>query len=144
MQKSKEGYVTQSMTFNNLQNATETLRKVLLNNPHLSSTQFSHVLDMYKVDFTVLSNKNLEKLIMDTYSLSCNKGIFLTLTSIRDQFSSEHLTERLELKTSEEICLDTCAKLLLGKLNLKQRGLSVVKHCKSCANKYSQYLRHTF
>jgi hypothetical protein len=109
------------LTFNDLQVATERLGRVLLNNPHLSSTQFSQVLDMYQVDLLEESNKNLGKLISDTYSISCSKGTFHTLSSIKDKLESDKSIGR-----SEGTYLDICAKLFwaeIGKLMAKQKGL---------------------
>jgi hypothetical protein len=109
------------LTFSDLQVATERLGRVLLNNPHLSSTQFSQVLDMYQVDLLEESNKNLGKLISDTYSISCSRGTFLTLSSIKDKLESDKSIGR-----SEGTYLDICAKLFwaeVGKLMAKQKGL---------------------
>ena len=108
-------------TFNDLQVATEKLRQVLLNNPRLSSTQFSQVLDMYQVDFLAESNKNLDKVVTDTYSISCSKGTFLMLSSIKDKLEDDKNTGR-----TEGTYLDISAKLVwaqIGKLMAKQKGL---------------------
>jgi hypothetical protein len=116
-QKSNQDTVGMAFTFNDLQDATETLRLVLLNNPHLSSAQFSHVLDLYQVDFFAELNTGLEKIIQDTYSISCSKGIFLMLSSIKDQLSVEHSVEGCKsIGRTEDTCLDTCAKLLWGEI----------------------------
>ena len=113
--------VGMQFTFNDLQVATEKLRQVLLNNPHLSSTQFSQVLDMYQVDFLAESNKNLEKVVTDTYSISCSKGIFVTLSGIKDKLEGDKSKER-----TDDTYLDICAKLVwaeIGKLMAQQKGL---------------------
>lgn len=111
LQTSEQGTVgSQPLGFSDLQHATQTLRLVLLNNPHLSSAQFSHVLDLYHVDFNVQPSKDLRVLISDTYSISCNKGTFHTLANIKDELSHEKSKE--SCKTIETICLDTYAKLL--------------------------------
>ena len=119
-------------TFNDLQVATEKLRQVLLNNPHLSSTQFSQVLDMYQVDFHAESNKNLEKVVTDAYSISCSKGTFLMLSSIKDKLEGDKSTGR-----AEGTYLDICAKLVwaeIGKLMAKQKeGCGLIKKIESLA-----------
>ena len=117
-----------TFTFKDLQNATEMLRLVLLNNPHLSSAQFSQVLDMYQVDFNAnSSNKDLEKIILDTYSISCSKGIFTTLSSMKKQLSGEHSKKDWKsINKAESICLNTYAKLLwtkIGNLVAKHKGI---------------------
>ena len=126
----KSNQVGMAFTFNDLQNAVETLRLILLNNPHLSSAQFSHVLDMYEVDFFAESSKDLEKVISDTYSISCNKGIFLTLSGIKDQLSIEHSTQGCNnTGGTQDTCLNICAKLLwekIGNLMGKQKGLCYI------------------
>ena len=121
----KDTFVT-NFTFKDLQNATEMLRLVLLKNPHLSSAQFSQVLDMYQdVDFSTSSSKDLEKLILDTYSISCSKGIFTTLSSMKNQLSVEHSKKDWKIDNVQGTCLDTYAKLLWTKIeNLmgKEKG----------------------
>ncbi|XP_028406572.1 uncharacterized protein LOC114529043 [Dendronephthya gigantea] len=107
---------TMPFTFNDLQNATEKLRQTLLCNPHLSSLQFSYVLDFYHVDFRATSNEDnedLEKIISNTYSINCSKGTFLILSSIKDELSVK-LKKDISNGTrgTEEICLDGCSKLL--------------------------------
>ena len=112
-QRSYQETMDMSFTFNDLQNASEKVRQALLCNPHLSSAQFSYVLDLYQVDFSAASNENLEKVISDTYSINCSKGTFLTLSSMKEKLFIKHKKENLnETRGTEEICLDSCAKLL--------------------------------
>lgn len=138
-QKLSKDSVTQDLLFNNLKCATEKLRVILLQNLHLSSAQFSFVLDMYGVDFIALSNSNLNGLISDTFLISCTKGVFFALSSMKDkllnrleesqessrfgtskqidQLLADGLLEKSKLQTtSAEVCLDVCGKLLWKKL----------------------------
>lgn len=131
------GQVRNSITdFNDLQNSKEILHNILLCNPHLSSEQFSHVLQMYDVEFSKLDDQKLERIIQDTYFISNSRGTFHTLSSIKDCLSTKN-------STAEDICSNTCAELLCQKLGDtlgRKRGVLIeLSHIHVHTNLYLWY-----
>ena len=110
--------------FSSLKNAREMLRLILLQNHHLSSAQFSHVLDMFEVDFLSPTNNNLEVIINDSFQVSHQKGIFKTLSTIKnelltnmnyeDQQKSQESSFGLEFdfQSTTSVCFEVVGRLL--------------------------------
>lgn len=126
--------LTLKFDFSDLQHATERLRVILLQNPHLSSVQFSFVIEMYGVDFLAPSKSDLEGLISDTFRITRNNGILWTLSSIKDELYNKfaqlqklpnrhgqtdknstnglHYIYKSKPQTTADVSLDVCGKLL--------------------------------
>lgn len=126
--------LTLKFDFSDLQHATERLRVILLQNPHLSSVQFSFVIEMYGVDFLASSKSDLEGLISDTFRITRNNGILWTLSSIKDELYNKfaqlqklpnrhgqtdknstnglHYIYKSKPQTTADVSLDVCGKLL--------------------------------
>ena len=102
---------------------------------------------MYKVDFLLPPNKDLDVLICDAFYIIHNKGIFATLSTINDELSNHFNSLQHEntsggiqyngsknvlqfksgIQPTAHVCLDVVGKLLLRDLrNMeKQRGISI-------------------